>query len=240
MRIFLAGASGAIGRRLVPPLVHAGHQVTGSTRSVANARELERAGATAAVLDVFDAPAVTAALAAARPEVVIHQLTDLPREFDEAKIAASYAANARIRTEGTRNLIAAAQAAKARRFIVQSIAFAYAPGGGEPHPETDPLNLADPARAVTVKGAAEMERQVLDAPGLEAVVLRYGLLYGPGTWSAAAARRPSLHVDAAAQAALLAVTRGAPGIYNIADDDGAVAIGKARAELGFDPGFRLS
>ncbi len=98
---------------------------------------------TPAVLDVFDAPAVTAAVRAAKPAVVIHQLTDLPREFDEARVVASYANNARIRTEGTRNLIAAAQAAGARRFIVQSIAFAYAPGG-EPHRETDPLNLADP------------------------------------------------------------------------------------------------
>ena len=108
-----------------------------------------------------------------------------------------------------------------RRFIVQSIAFAYAPGG-EPHPETDPLNLADPARAVTVSGAADMERQVLGAPGIEAIVLRYGLLYGPGTWSPGTgrARKPALHVDAAAHAALLALTRGAPGIYNIADDDG--------------------
>lgn len=239
MRIFLAGATGAIGRRLVPLLLQAGHQVTGMTRSAEGAAALERAGATPAVVDVFDAPAVTAAVKAARPDVVIHQLTDLPREFDEAKIQASYAANARIRTEGTRNLLAAAQAAGARRFIVQSIAFAYA-GGGEPHPETDPLNLQDPARAVTVRGAADMERQVLDAPGMEAIVLRYGLLYGPGTWSQGGpARKPALHVDAAAQAALLALTRGAAGIYNIADEDGVVAIAKARAELGFDPGFRL-
>ena len=90
---------------------------------------------------------------------------------------------------------------------MQSIAFAYAPGG-EPHPETDPLNLADPARAVTVKGAAEMEQQVLAAPGSMAIVLRYGLLYGPGTWYDAAGRKPALHVDAAAHAALLALTRG--------------------------------
>jgi nucleoside-diphosphate-sugar epimerase len=123
-------------------------------------------------------------------------------------------------------------------FIVQSIAFAYVPGG-EPHPETDPLNLADATRAVTVKGVADMEQQVLGAPGFDAIVLRYGLLYGPGTWYEAADRRPALHVDAAAHAALLAVTRGAPGIYNIADDDGAVSIIKARDELGFDPRSRL-
>lgn len=239
MRIFLAGASGAIGRRLVPLLLRAGHHVTGTTRSAATANELERAGVVPAVLDVFDAPAVSAAMIAARPDVVIHQLTDLPREFDEAKVAASYPNNARIRTEGTRNLIAAAHAAAAPRFVVQSIAFAYAPGG-EPHPEADPLNLADPARAMTVKGAADMERQALEAQPMEAIVLRYGLLYGPGTWSEGGpARKPALHVDAAAHAALLALTRGASGVYNIADDDGAVSIAKARADLGFDPDFRL-
>jgi nucleoside-diphosphate-sugar epimerase len=177
-------------------------------------------------------------MAAAKPDAVIHQLTDLPREFDPAKIAASYTANSRIRTEGTRNLIAAAQAAGATRLIVQSIAFAYAPGG-EPHVETDPLNLDDPARAVTVRGAADMERQALEAAGIAAVVLRYGLLYGPGTWSDGPSRKPALHVDAAAHAALLALTRGEAGVYNIADDDGAVSIAKARAELSFDPDFRL-
>jgi nucleoside-diphosphate-sugar epimerase len=238
MRVFLAGASGAIGRRLVPLLRQAGHDVTGTTRSAETGRALARAGVEPAVLDVFDAEAVTRAMRAARPEVVIHQLTDLPREFDEAKIAASYSRNARIRTEGTRNLIAAAQGASVHRFIVQSIAFAYRPGG-EPHPETDPLNLADPARAVTVKGAAEMERLVQTSPGIDGIVLRYGLLYGPGAWTEAPGRKPALHVDAGAQAALLAITRGAPGVYNIADDDGVVSIAKARAELGFDPTFRL-
>ena len=238
MRVFLAGAAGAIGRRLVPLLLRAGHEVTGTTRSAATASELARAGVVPAVLDVFDAPALMAAVGAAKPAVVIHQLTDLPRQFDEARIAASYPKNARIRIEGTRNLIAAAQAAAARRFIVQSIAFAYA-GGGEPHPETDPLNLADPARAVTVKGAVDMERQVLSASGLDAIVLRYGLLCGPGTWrEASSGQKPALHVDAAAHAALLALTRGAAGVYNIADDDGAVSIAKARAELGFDPRYR--
>jgi nucleoside-diphosphate-sugar epimerase len=236
MRVFLAGAAGAIGRRLVPLLPRAGHNVTGTTRSTDKANELERAGVVPAVLDVFDAQATAAAMRAAKPEVVIHQLTDLPREFDEALVVASYAKNARIRTEGTRNLIAAAQAVAARRFIVQSIAFGYTPGG-EPHAETDPLNLSDPARAITVKGAADMEQQVL-ASGLDPVILRYGLLYGPGTWHGEPTRKPALHVDAAAQAALLALTRGA-GIYNIADEDGIVSIAKARAELGFDPRFRL-
>jgi nucleoside-diphosphate-sugar epimerase len=239
MRVFLAGAAGAVGRRLAPQLLRAGHEVTGTTRSTEKAEELARIGVTPAVLDVFDTAKVAAAVSAAEPAVLIHQLTDLPHEFDEARIAAAYANNARIRMEGTRNLLAAARAAAVRRFIVQSIAFAYAPGE-EPHPETDPLNLADPARAVTVKGAADMERQVLAAPGLDAVVLRYGLLYGPGTWYDRPLRRPALHVDAGAQAALLAVTRGVAGIYNIADDDGVVSIAKARTLLGFDPDFRLA
>jgi nucleoside-diphosphate-sugar epimerase len=222
----------------VPLLLRDGHEVTGTTRSADNARELEHSGVIPAVLDVFDPHALPAALRAAGPETVIHQLTDLPREFDEARIVASYANNARIRSEGTRNLIAAAQAAAARRLIVQSIAFGYAPGG-EPHPETDPLNLADPARAVTIKGTADMEQQVLAAAGLDGVILRYGLLYGPGTWHDEAVRRPALHVDAAAHAALLALARGAAGIYNVADDDGVVSIAKARTELGFDSQFRL-
>ena len=238
MRIFLAGASGAIGRRLTSLLLAAGHEVTGTTRAPKTACELEAAGVHPVVVDAFDADVLTRAVTQARPEIVIHQLTDLPRVFDEAQLAASYPRNARIRTEGTRNLIAAAQAASARRFIVQSIAFGYAPGP-EPHGETDPLNLADGPRVVTVRGAAAMEEQVL-ASGMEAVVLRYGLLYGPGTWTEGPSRQPPLHVDAAAQAALLAVTRGKPGIYNIADDDGTVSIEKARAELGFDPAFRLA
>jgi nucleoside-diphosphate-sugar epimerase len=238
MRVFLAGATGAIGRRLVPLLLRAGHEITGTTRSADKAMELERAGVSPAVLDVFDAQAVMAAVEAARPEVMIHQLTDLPHEFDEAGIVASYSRNARIRSEGTRNLLAAAQAASAARFIVQSIAFAYSPGW-EPHPESDPLNLADPKRAVTVKGAADMEQQVLTASALDGILLRYGLLYGPGTWYEASAPKPALHVDAAAQAALLAMTRGRAGIYNVADDDGVVSIAKARAELGFDPDFRI-
>jgi nucleoside-diphosphate-sugar epimerase len=237
VKIFLAGATGAIGRRLVPMLVAAGHDVTGSTRSAENAGRLKAQGAKAVVVDVFDSPALRNAVVAARPDVVIHQLTDLPREFDEAKLAASYPLNARIRTEGTRNLIAAAQAASARRFIVQSIAFGYAPGR-EPHAETDPLNLADGPRVATVRGAADMEEQVL-ASGMEAVVLRYGLFYGPGTWSEGPMRKPALHIDAASQAALLAVTGGAPGIYNIAEDEDLISAQKARKELGFDPAFRL-
>ena len=237
MKIFLAGASGVIGRRLTPLLLGAGHHVTGMTRSAANARALEAAGVVAVVMDVFDADALKAAMMRAAPEIVIHQLTDLPHVFDEAQLAASYPRNARIRTEGTLNLIAAAKVAAARRFIVQSIAFGYAPGG-EPHTEADPFDLADGPRAVTVRGTAEMERQVLTS-GLEAILLRYGFFYGPGAWTDEPHRKPALHIDAAAHAALIAVTRGRPGIYNIAEEDGTISIAMARSELGFDPAFRL-
>ncbi len=238
MRIFLAGATGAIGRRLTPLLLAAGHEVTGSTRSPETARELNATGVHGVVVDVFDAAALRDAVVKSRPEIIIHQLTDLPRVVeDEAQLAASYPRNARIRIEGTRNLIAAAQAASARRFIVQSVAFAYATGA-EPHSETDPLNVSEGPRAVTVRAAADLERQVLSSE-MEAIVLRYGFFYGPGTWHADPIRKPPLHIDAAAQATLLAVTRGQPGIYNIAEEDGTISIAKARAELGFDPGFRL-
>ena len=135
------------------------------------ARALEADGVAAVTIDVFDASALERAVVNAEPDVIIHQLTDLPRALDnEAQLAAAYPRNARIRIEGTRNLIAAAQAAAARRFIVQSIAFGYAPGGA-PHSEADPLNVAEGPRAVTVRAAAEMERQVL-VSGMEAIVLR--------------------------------------------------------------------
>jgi nucleoside-diphosphate-sugar epimerase len=236
MRIFFAGASGAIGRRLVPLLLDAGHDITGMTRSAEAARDLKAVGVTPAIADVYDGEGLKRAVVAARPDVVMHQLTDLPRVFDETQLAAQYPRNARIRIEGTRNLVAAAKAAGARRFMVQSVAFAYAPGK-EPCVETDPLNVADGPRVVTVRAAADMEQQVLNS-GMEAVVLRYGLFYGPGTWTEIPERKPSLHIDAAAKAALLALTCK-PGIYNIADDDGTVSIDKARKEFGFDPAFRL-
>jgi nucleoside-diphosphate-sugar epimerase len=237
VKIFLAGASGAIGQRLTPLLLAAGHHVTGMTRNPDAARALEAASLAAVIVDVFDESALKRAVTNARPDIVIHQLTDLPRVFDETELAASLPRNARIRVEGTRNLIAAAQAASVCRFIVQSIAFGYVPGS-EPRAETDPLDLAGP-RAATVRGAVNMEEQVL-ASGMQAIVLRYGLLYGPGTWSGGPGRKPPLHVDAAAHAALLAVTQGTTGVYNIADDDGTISIEKARIELGFDPAFRLA
>ncbi len=234
MRVFVAGATGVIGRPLLPLLARTGHTVTGTTRSATNADLIKRLGATPAVVDVYDAGALKAAVAAARPEVVIHQLTDLPDSADPAAITASLEANARIRIEGTRNLIAAARAAGATRMVAQSLAFIYAPGP-EPHREEDPLIPPD---TVSARGVHALESAVMGTPQLTGIVLRYGRLFGPGTWAEKPTGPGFLHVDAAAQAAVLAVTRGSAGIYNIADDDGAVSIAKARRELGFDPGFR--
>lgn len=238
MRIFLAGATGAIGRRLVPLLIGAGHEVTGSTRSAERAAGLQAAGIKPVVLDAFDADAVQAALFDARPEVLIHQLTDLPQQFDPVKLAEALKRNARVRIEGTRNLIGAARAADTRRVIAQSIAFAYAPGS-EPHRESDPLAPAEGPMRETMEGVIALESLTTGTPGIEGLILRYGHLYGPGTWAPAPSGRTHVHVDAAAQAAFLAVSRGIPGVYNIADDDGSVSIAMARRQLGWHPEFRL-
>ena len=237
MNVFLAGASGVIGQPLLRLLRAAGHAVTGSTRSPEKAAAVEALGARAVVVDAFDAAALLRAVAAAKPDVVIHQLTDLPDTMDPAQRALVLERNARLRVEGTRHLMAAAQAAGARRVVAQSIAFIYAPGPG-PRREDDPLDQSE-AQRVTVEGVIALERAVTNTPGVDGIVLRYGRLYGPGTWFAAARGPGALSADAAAQAALLAVTRGAPGIYNIAEDDGTYSIEKARRELVFDPGFRM-
>jgi nucleoside-diphosphate-sugar epimerase len=238
MRVFLAGATGAIGRRLVPLLVGAGHEVTGSTRSVEKAARLRAAGVKPVVFDAFDADAVQAAIFDARPEVLIHQLTYLPQQFDPAKLAEALARNARLRIEGTRNLIGAARAAGVRRVIAQSIAFAYAPGP-EPHQEFDPLAAAEGPMRETMEGVIALEGLTIGTPGIEGLVLRYGRLYGPGTWAPAPSGRTHVHVDAAGHAALLAISLGDPGIYNVAEEDGSVSIAKARRELGWNPEFRL-
>lgn len=235
MNIFLAGATGVIGRRLVPLLRDAGHAVTGTSRSEERASALEVLGARGVVVDVYDARALLKAMSDAHPDVVIHQLTDLPQSL-EAGRPANFEGNARLRIEGTRNLMAAAAVTGVRRAIAQSIAFIYADAPGA-RVETDPLDRS-PARAATVDAVLSLEEQVLGVPGIEGVVLRYGRLYGPGTWYKSPAGAGVLHVDAAAHAALLAVTRGR-GIYNVAEDDGAVSSEKAKRELGFGAGFRL-
>jgi nucleoside-diphosphate-sugar epimerase len=239
MRIFLAGAAGVVGRRLTPLLVLMGHQVTGTTRSAERAGQIEVMCGQPVVVDVFNADALTAAVIAARPDAVIHQLTDLPSAPGTPGYEEAQKRNVRLRSEGTRNLMAAAIAAGVKRAIAQSIAFVYAPGPGARH-EADPLDTAAQGiRALTVAGVIALEEAVLHTPGIDGLVLRYGYFYGPGTWYQKPVKQPSIHVDAAAHAALLALTRGAPGIYNITEDDGAVAIAKARATLGFDPATRL-
>jgi nucleoside-diphosphate-sugar epimerase len=241
MRIFLAGATGAIGRRLALLLIADGHDVTGITRSAEKAKLLKQAGVKPVVVDVFDALALEQTVWEARPEVVIHQLTDLPQVDDPARMEASREANARLRIDGTRNLMAAAKGAGAKRVVAQSISFIYAPGEGA-RIETDPLaTQPDGSYSASIQGVIALEERVLGTQGIDGIVLRYGRLYGPGTWYEGGSSGPgSLHVDAAAEAARLAVTRGAPGIYNIAEDDGAYAIDKARREFGFDPGFRAT
>jgi nucleoside-diphosphate-sugar epimerase len=240
MKVFLAGAAGAIGRRLVPLLREAGHDVTGTTRSGEKAAELKARGITAVVVDVYDAVALRDAVVGARPDVVIHQLTDLPKMLDQ-KRPRDFGGNMRLRIEGTANLVAAAQAAGAHRLIAQSIAFAYAPGP-QPHVETDPIASAegDTPPAMAARGVRGLEGVVLGAASLHGIVLRYGRLYGPGTWYAAPSGRGALHVDAAAHAALLAMTRGQPGAYNIAEPDGTLVIDKAMHNLGFNPAFRCA
>jgi nucleoside-diphosphate-sugar epimerase len=236
MRVFVAGASGVIGRPLVEMLVQAGHEVTASTRTAAKATDLKALGATPVVVDVHDAEALKQAVGAQRPEVVIHQLTDLPDVVDPAKMPAALEANARLRIDGTYNLTVAAKLANARRMIAQSISFMYAPGR-QPYRETDPL--IGPEASISSRGVHALEGAVLGTPGIEGIVLRYGHLYGPGTWADRPTGTGFVHTEAAAHAALLALTHGSPGIYNIAEDDGEVVIDKARRELGFDPGYRL-
>ena len=235
--VFLAGAGGAVGRRLAPLLVEAGYRVVGSTRSAARVESLAALGIEAVQVDVFDEAALTAAMTAARPEIVIHQLTDLPYGLDPALMEEGLVRNARIRVDGTRNLIAAARAAGARRLIAQSIAWLYAPGP-EPHGEDDALDAVKPA-SVTLEGVLALERQVLEAAPLEGIVLRYGMFYGPGTGSTERSGGPArVHVDAAAQAALLAIDRARPGVYNIADPGDYLSSEKARRDLGWTPDFR--
>jgi nucleoside-diphosphate-sugar epimerase len=238
VRVFLAGASGVIGQRLAILLRDAKHDVVGTTRAPAKIRMLEELGVAPIVVDALDADALVEAVAAARPDIVIHQLTDLQSAPGTSSYPAAQQANRRLRIEGTRNLMQAAKTAGVRRAVAQSIAFVYAPGDGL-RTEDEPLDLAaEGLRQLTVQGVVALEHEVLNTAAIDGVVLRYGLLYGPGTWYAKPPRPPSVQIDAAAHAALLALNRGA-GVYNIAEDDGAVSSAKAKRELGFDPAFRI-
>ncbi|PCE26967.1 dTDP-glucose 4,6-dehydratase [Paraburkholderia acidicola] len=239
-RIFLAGATGVIGRALVPLLTRVGYTVYGSTRRAERSAVLDALGAIPVVVDVFDAAALRAAVQRVAPTVVIHQLTDLPAGLDPKQMADAAVRNARIRSEGTRNLVDAALAAGCARMVAQSIAWAYAPGP-QPYTEAQPLDLeAQGARSVSVVGVAALERCVLDTPGLHGAVLRYGQLYGPGTGAASATGASPVHVEAAAWAALLAVQHAAHGAFNVTEDNDVVSNARVRRELGWEPGLRLS
>jgi len=235
MRIFLAGGTGAIGRQLVPLLLEAGHQVTGTSRTEAGADRLRGWGAAAVTLDVLDPQALRRAVSEAEPEAVVHQLTDLS--------GADGAANSRLRQQGTRNLVDAARLAGVRRIVAQSICWAYAPGQG-PADESVPLDTgAPPPRSAMVAAVQALEQTSAELE--QAVLLRYGILYGPGTWYApggavaaalagdAGARflgsteaddsvSSFLHVADAAQAAVAALDWPS-GPVNIVDDEPAPA-----------------
>lgn len=237
--IFLTGASGAIGRRLAPLLVADGWRVVGTTRFADKISLLREMGVEPVVVDVFDANALRGILVNIRPEIVIHQLTDLPYALDPSKMADALVRNARLRDEGTRNLIAAAVSAGAKRLIAQSIAFIYA-DGTQPHREEDSLlPETHPIYGGTVQGVVSLEHQVLGA-SLDGIILRYGLFYGPGTGFDAPIAPGSVQIDAAAKAAELAVTRAVPGIYNVTETDGTVSSEKATRILGWDAGWRPS
>ncbi|CRK52172.1 NAD-dependent epimerase/dehydratase [Rhodococcus sp. RD6.2] len=229
MRIFLAGGTGVIGRALVPALRDAGHTVVATTRREDRIDGLLRLGADGVVVDALDPAALTAAVGAAGPDVVIHQLTDLS--------GGSSGANARLRTEGSRNLATAIRAARVRRVLAQSIAWAYADGAG-PATEDTPLDVdAAPPRSITVDGVTALEQAMSESA--PATILRYGTLYGPGTWysrtglhaeaaragtwSPALAVTSFLHVDDAV-AATVAALDWPMGPVNVVDDDPAETI----------------
>jgi nucleoside-diphosphate-sugar epimerase len=241
VRVFVAGATGLIGSRVVEMLLARGDEyvVTGLSRSEEAAAPLQEKGAGIAVADAFDGEMMRGVFATAQPDVIINQLSELPSRIDPDRSTQRFADNDRIRVEGTRNLIVAAQTWGSKRIIAQSIAFAYAAEGDWVKDERAPLALsAPPPWGSTVAAVAEMERQVMEARGMDGTVLRYGTLYGPGTWYdpdggelAEAVRKGHVplvgdgtgqasftHVEDAARAVLAAMD-GPPGIFNIVDDD---------------------
>lgn len=236
MRVFVVGATGAIGKPLVRRLAERGHEVTGTSRSEERAREVDAAGGRGVVADALDAEALALAVADARAEAVVHQATAFPKNFDPDKL--DYEPVNRLRTEGTRNLIAAARAAGARRIVAQSIAFMYAPEGDWVKDEGARAWTDAPGKFATAVGALlELERLVTDAGG---VVLRYGQFYGPGTylsrdgstgWVVRKRKFPIvgrgdgvssfIAVEDAAAATVAAIEGDAAGIFNVVDDEPA-------------------
>ena len=240
MRVFVAGATGVIGRFLVPQLRAAGHEPIAMTRSEERAERLRGSGVEAVAADALDRERVVQAVRDARPDAVVHQLTAIPHRLNPRNVDRDFELTNRLRTEGTRNLLDAAREAGAERLVAQSVAFIYEPDGGWVKSEDDPMYSRAP-KGFTETAAAlkELERLVLDAGG---TVLRYGLFYGPGTTYAAdgavaglvrARRFPVvgsgegrlsfIHVEDAARATVAAVERGRPGPLNVVDDEPAVA-----------------
>jgi len=238
MRVLVAGATGAIGRALVPALLAAGHEAIAMCRSEASAEQARAAGAEVVMADALDAAAVGTAVAQARPAAVVNQLTALPKRIDPRRIERDFELNDRLRSEGSSILAGAARAAGAEKLIAQSIAFMYEPGPpGTLHGEDDPLiREPPPAFARTADAVKTLERTTLDAGG---TVLRYGYFYGPGSAVAGDGsmagelrrrRMPVVgrgtgvwsfvHVKDAAAATVAALT-APPGVYNITDDDPA-------------------
>ena len=238
MRIFLAGSTGVIGRELLPLLIERGHEVVALTRREEEVARLRSAGAEPAVADVFDAEGLRSVVAKARPEAVVHELTSLPDVFDPGRIAEQFAANNRIRREGTLNLLDGARAGGAKKVVAQSIAFGYKPVGSRIKSEEAPLFVDAPEPwGESVRAAKDLEEAVLDDEGIEGVVLRYGHLYGPGTFFAPdgqigrgllAGAVPIagegegtysfLHVQDVASATVAAVEGWPSGVYNVVDD----------------------
>jgi 2-alkyl-3-oxoalkanoate reductase len=260
MRVFVAGATGALGRHLVPGLVAAGHEVTATTRTPGKVARLREAGAEPVVVDGLDREAVIAAVRAAGPEVIVHQMTALAdvRSRNIRNPDKMGAATIELRTRGTDNLLTAAAQAGTRRVIAQSVAGFYEPSGGPVKTEEDPLasRPPSPSAARALAAIKHIEKTVpLEAP--EGVVLRYGGFYGPGATDmlldAVRKRRVPLigggtgiwsfiEITDAAAATLAAVDRGAPGVYNVVDDDPAPVaewLPAAASAVGAKPPLRL-
>jgi nucleoside-diphosphate-sugar epimerase len=237
MKIFVAGGTGAIGRPLIAKLLAKGHVLAALTRSPEKAQALVQQGIEPAIADVFDTDAVKAVVSRAEPEVVIEQLTALPKTYTRESMSAAAALNNRIRLEGGANVLAAALAAGVRRYLRQSIAFYAIPGPGLADEDTPLAFDASPAVVAGVREVTELEHRLLGNPNLEGIVLRYGFFYGPGTWFnpdgdvAQQVRQQQLpiigngegvwswlHIEDAAIATAAAAERGNPGIYLIAND----------------------